>query len=75
MDTKSIGELAKIYKKFLESLDDETVNLIAKDYTVALSAAKKGIEEIEPDKLNPEYIQQVANELQLIAKMVVNEEM
>lgn len=59
----------KKYKKQLDRLSKETLRLIANDRQKALEAARKGIKENEPEKINDiEYLELVANAMQKIAQ-------
>lgn len=73
MGAKKIEKLASEYKKQLDKLDPETLGIMSKDRTKAAEYARKGIAEIEPENLNEEYVQTVANEMQTIAKMILKE--
>lgn len=64
----------KKYKKQIDQMSDESLNLIAKDEIKALEAATKGIKQIEPSKKKEaEYVQYVANLLQKLAQNVLEE--
>ncbi len=73
MDAKKIEKLASEYKKQLDKLESETLQIMSGDRLKAVEYARKGIAEIEPENLNEEYVQTVANEMQVIAKMILEE--
>lgn len=73
MDPKNIQKLSEEYKQQLEKLDSETLEIIYNDHSKALEYAKKGIEMIEPEKLSDKYINELAYEMQAVAKMVLTE--
>lgn len=68
-----LTDLSEQYKKQIDSLDDETLRMTIDDRGKALEYARKGIEQIEPEKLTDEYVEAVANEMQNIAKMILEE--
>jgi hypothetical protein len=71
MDIKSIINDGR-YKKQLESLDKEALKLVVDDHIKALEYANIGIRQVEPEKINDiDYLEQVANEMQKLAKMIL----
>lgn len=60
------------YKSQIETLDQETLEIMAKDHVKALEYARKGIEQIEPEKVNNlEYLELVANKMQRVAREIL----
>ncbi len=68
-----MDELKKKYQAQIEQLDSDNLKIILSDREKALEYAKKGIEQIEPKKLTPEHIESIANEMQIVAKMILEE--
>lgn len=68
-----MDELKKQYQAQIEQLDSDNLKIILTDREKALEYAKKGIEQLEPEKLTPEHIESIANEMQIIAKMILEE--
>ncbi len=68
-----MDELKKKYQAQIEQLDSDNLKIILADREKALECAKKGIEHIEPEKLTPEHIESIANEMQIVAKMILKE--
>jgi hypothetical protein len=60
-------------EKQLENLDKETLEKLAKDLSIALEYARKGILRNEPENLSDEYVKTLAREMQAIAKMRLKE--
>jgi len=73
MDAKKIEKLASEYKKQLDKLDSETLRIMSEDRSKATEYARKGIQEVEPENLSEEYVQTVANDMQVIARMILEE--
>ena len=61
------------YQKQLQGLNIATLSFIVSDRTRALEYAKKGIQEVEPENLTDEYVETVADEMQRVAKMFLEE--
>ncbi len=62
----------KKYKEQIDRLSNETLLLIANDHLAALEAAQRGIQQVEPDKVNDvEYLELVANAMQQLAQKVL----
>lgn len=60
------------YKKFFQRLRSETLRQVIKDRSTALESARKGVIEIDPEKLNDDnYIQLVADLMQKLAKLLL----
>lgn len=68
-----MDELRNKYQAEIEKLESDDLRKIVEDRERALEAARKGIEEVEPDKLSPDYISTIANEMQIVAKMILEE--
>lgn len=62
------------YKKQIDLLSSATLTSISEDQLAALEAARKGIEQVEPEKLNDvEYLQYIADIMQKLAQKVLEE--
>lgn len=62
----------KRYKSRIEMLKSEDLQVVANDEIKALELARKGIEEVEPEKKEDvEYLQAVANGMQQLAKEIL----
>lgn len=62
----------KSYKKLVDRLSTNTLELIAKDHLKALKEAHKGIKKEEPERLNDiEYLQAQADAMQAFAKKLL----
>ena len=68
-----MDKLKKAYQAQIEQLDSDNLKIILEDREKALQYARKGIEQIEPEKLIPEHIESIANEMQIVAKMILEE--
>jgi hypothetical protein len=74
MDNRKVEEIADVYRKQIQNLDSESLKSIAEDHSKALEYVKKGIELTNWDKsLTEENIEAIANEMQLVAQMVLKE--
>ncbi len=61
------------YKSKLDILDTETLRQVAQNYATAQHYAERGIGTIEPENLSNKYIDTIANEMQILAKMLLKE--
>lgn len=68
MDTQT-----KKFQAQIEKLESEDLREVVKSRQKALELAKRGIEQVEPKKLTHEHIESIANELQIVAKMILEE--
>lgn len=68
-----MDDLKNKYQAQIEKLESDDLREIVEDREKALEAARKGIEEVEPEKLTVEHIEAMANEMQVIAKMILEE--
>lgn len=68
-----LEDLKKKYQAEIEKLESEDLIEVAESREKALELARKGIEQVEPDKLTPEHIESIANEMQVVAKMILEE--
>lgn len=60
------------YKKIVDGLSKQTLKLLAEDRLNALKAAHKGIEEIEPERVNDmDYLEVQADAMQSFAKSLL----
>ncbi|HUD44954.1 MAG TPA: hypothetical protein VMR41_05395 [Patescibacteria group bacterium] len=73
MDEQELEKLAEKYKKQLEKLDTETLNVIANDFYKAAKYAKAGLAKIEPKNLDSKHVEFVANEMQTVARLLLKE--
>ena len=71
--TSLLETLPSFYKEQFEKLDTETLKLVFYNREKALEYAKKGIEQMEPENLNEEYITKVAESMQVLARIVLEE--
>lgn len=70
---KCMDELKRKYQTEIENLDSDQLKSIAENRDKAMEAARKGIQLVEPEELTPEHIEAIANEMQIIAKMILEE--
>ena len=62
------------YRKLVDQLSNETLELVANDHLRALKEAHSGIQKEEPDKINDlEYLEALSNEMQKLAQRVLDE--
>lgn len=62
----------KRYKGRIEALKSEDLQIIAKDELKALELARKGIDEIEPEKKKDlEYLYSVTHGMQSLARLIL----
>ena len=66
---KTIG--LEPYKTFFQRFRTESLRRIIKDRSTALEYARKGIKRMEPNKLSEEYVESVAEDMQRVAKMIL----
>ena len=59
------------YKTFFQRLRSESLRRIISDRSTSLKYAKKGIKALEPDKLTDKYMETVADNMQKVAKMIL----
>ena len=60
------------YREIIDNFDDETLKMVAEDHLKALEAARKGIEQEEPEKVNDiEYLEAMAKAVQKLAKSIL----
>lgn len=61
------------YREIIDNLDEETLKTIAMDHLKALEAAREGIEEEEPEKVDDvEYLEAMATAMQELARNIRN---
>lgn len=60
-------------KKQLEELSDETLEIIYNDHAKAVEYVKKGFENVSIGELNNRSIEDIAHEMQLMAKIELNQ--
>jgi len=68
-----IENLSKEQKEFIQNLDNETIARIHIDREEALKYAETGIKQTEPEKLNPDHLEKVADYMQILARIVLSE--
>lgn len=68
-----MDDLIRKFQDQIEKLDSDSLRDVVKDRQKALELAKRGIEQVEPKKLTHEHIESIANELQIVAKMILEE--
>lgn len=59
------------YKTFFQRLRTETLKQVVRDRPTALEYARKGIKRMGPDKLTDEYVETVAENMQQVAKIIL----
>lgn len=59
------------YKTFFQRLRSESLRRIIRDRSTALEYARKGIKRMEPEKLTDGYLEIVADNMQKVAKMIL----
>lgn len=62
------------YQQQIDKLDNETLQIISTNREKALEYARRGIEQNEPEKLNDVYIEEVADNMQALAKRTLEEQ-
>lgn len=65
--------LIKKFQAQIGKLESDNLREVVYNRQKAIELAKRGIEEVEPERLTPEHIESIANELQIVAKMVLEE--
>jgi len=64
----------KRYRKLVDQLSNETLELVANDHLRALKEAHRGIQKEEPYKINDlEYLEALSNEMQKMARIILGE--
>ena len=73
MNSKNVTEISKDYQKRLQNIETETLELIYKDHAKAVEYIKKGRKAVDGEELTDNQLEQIANEIQVIAKMILSE--
>jgi uncharacterized Zn finger protein len=77
MTSKSLIENLKKdregYKQQIAKLSNENLNLILTDRKKALECARKAILQVDPENLNDDYVEVVADGMQDLALMILEE--
>jgi uncharacterized Zn finger protein len=77
MTSKSLIESLKkdreSYKQQIAKLSNENLNIILTDRKKALEYARKGILQVDKENLNDDYIEVVADGMQDLALMILEE--
>jgi len=60
-------------RKHLDKLDDATLETIYKNHAKAVEYVKIGLQNVSVEQLNNNSIEEIAHEMQLIAKIALNE--
>ena len=68
-----LDTLPEIYKKKFKRINSETYKRLFYSREKALVQARKTIEELEPENLNEEHIVKVADGMQALARIVLEE--
>lgn len=68
-----LENLSDQQKESIQKLDLEGLKRIFQSREVAVEYAKKGILQSQPGKLNKEYIELVADSMQVLARIVLEE--
>lgn len=71
---KSLLEnLPEFYRQQIHKFSSEGLKKIFESRETALKYAKKGIEQMEPESLNDEYVEKLADSMQVLARIVLEE--
>lgn len=77
MISKSLIESLKkdreVYKQQIAKLSNENLNIILTDRKKALEYARKAILQVDPENLNDDYVEVVADGMQDLALMILEE--
>lgn len=68
-----IQKISDGIKKELEKLDSETLEIIYKDHSKALQYVKIGLQNVSIEQLSNKSIEDMASEMQMVAKIELNE--
>lgn len=68
-----IQKVSDKIKRQLENLENETLELIYQDHAKAVEYVKKGFNSITVEELNNKSIEDIAHEMQAVARMLLNE--
>ncbi len=72
-NTSLLATLPSHYKEQIKKLSTEGLETIFHDREKALEYAKKGVEQMEPENRNEDYIIKVAESMQILARIVLEE--
>jgi hypothetical protein len=67
------SNLSDSYEKSIQKLDNEVLEIISQNREKALEYARKGIEQTEPDKLTTKDIKLIADNMQILARRILEE--
>ena len=67
------NNLSDSYEKAIQKLDNEVLEIISQNREKALEYARKGIAQAEPNKLTDRHITLVADNMQIIARVILKE--
>jgi uncharacterized Zn finger protein len=70
---ESLKEDRESYKRQIAKLSNENLNIILTDRQKALEFAKKAILQVDRENLNDDYVEVVADGMQDIALMILEE--
>lgn len=68
-----LGNLSEEQKNFIKILDNKGLEKIFQSRKEALKYAKQGILQSEPEKLKNDYIELIADSMQILARIVLEE--
>lgn len=68
-----IGNLPDVYNRNLQKLDNETLERLSNSKEAAMECARKGRMQVKPEKINVENIEQIANEMQILARFLLEQ--
>ena len=68
-----IENLPDIYKIQIQNLSNEALELISQNREKAMEYARKGIMQVEQEKLNEEHVALIADGMQILARLVLKE--
>ena len=68
-----LASLPCLWQDQIKTFSVQTLQTVLENREKALEYAKKGIEESEPEKITKEYVEKVANSMQVLARIVLKE--
>jgi hypothetical protein len=68
---ESLKKDSEGYKQQITKLSNENINIILTDRKKALEYAKKAILQVDPENLNDDYVEVVADGMQDLALMIL----
>jgi len=68
-----LASLPEIYKRNIRKLSDDALLTVLEDREIALTYAKKGIMQVEPEKITNKHLQLIADSMQVLARTELKE--